>query len=35
VVWFILGAMAESVAMGWLFVRANGNVLVAGIDVTP
>jgi len=29
--WFLTGGVALSVVMAWLFVRANGNVVVAGI----
>jgi membrane protease YdiL (CAAX protease family) len=30
-VWFIIGGMALSVVMAWLYLRGNGNPLVAGV----
>lgn len=29
--WFLLGSIALSVVMAWLYVHANGNVVVAGV----
>ncbi len=29
--WFLLGTAAQTVVMTWIFVNANGNVLVAGV----